>query len=154
VIAKIIRRLAVPILLAWMALAALTNTSVPPLEKVAEAHNVAQLWDGLGLSALPSRATPPPLDLARLSAAALIDMNSAITRGTGALFGLRARPVTIGHQRVLLPMPEEVPFLVNEFLAWLAAELRAAAGPPAAASEGAALPQLRQLQRALSRACI
>ena len=40
-IAKIIRRLAVPILLAWMALAALTNTSVPPLEKVAESHNVA-----------------------------------------------------------------------------------------------------------------
>ena len=39
--AKIIRRLAVPILLAWMALAAFTNTSVPPLEKVAEAHNVA-----------------------------------------------------------------------------------------------------------------
>ena len=33
--AKIIRRLAVPILLAWMALAAFTNTSVPPLEKVA-----------------------------------------------------------------------------------------------------------------------
>jgi RND superfamily putative drug exporter len=41
VIAKIIRRLAVPILLAWMGLAAFTNTSVPPLEKVAEAHNVA-----------------------------------------------------------------------------------------------------------------
>ena len=41
VIAKLIRRLAVPILLAWMALAAFTNTSVPPLEKVAEAHNVA-----------------------------------------------------------------------------------------------------------------
>ena len=40
-IAKIIRKLAVPVLLAWMALAALTNTSVPPLEKVAEAHNVA-----------------------------------------------------------------------------------------------------------------
>jgi hypothetical protein len=115
-----------------------------------EAHNVAQLWDGLGLSALPSRAAPPPLDLARLSAAALIDMNSAITRGTGALFGLRARPVAIGHQRVLMPMPDEVPFLVNEFLAWLAAELRAAEGPPAAASEGT---PLQQLQRALSLAC-
>ena len=32
-IAKIVRRLSVPILLAWMALAAFTNTSVPPLEK-------------------------------------------------------------------------------------------------------------------------
>ena len=40
-IARIIRRLAVPILLGWLALAALTNTSVPGLEKVAEARNVA-----------------------------------------------------------------------------------------------------------------
>ncbi|MCB0924002.1 MAG: MMPL family transporter [Mycobacterium sp.] len=40
-IATLIRRLCVPIALAWLALAAVTNTSVPPLEKVAEAHNVA-----------------------------------------------------------------------------------------------------------------
>ncbi|MGV0993755.1 MAG: RND family transporter [Mycobacterium sp.] len=40
-VARIIRRLCVPIFLFWLALAALTNTSVPPLEKVAEAHNVA-----------------------------------------------------------------------------------------------------------------
>ena len=39
-IARIIRRLCVPIALFWLALAALTNSSVPPLEKVAEAHNV------------------------------------------------------------------------------------------------------------------
>jgi RND superfamily putative drug exporter len=35
-----IRRLAVPILLAWLALAAITNISVPQLEKVAEVQNV------------------------------------------------------------------------------------------------------------------
>ncbi|TXI37369.1 MAG: MMPL family transporter [Mycobacterium sp.] len=40
-IATLIRRLCVPIALAWLALAAVTNVSVPPLEKVAEAHNVA-----------------------------------------------------------------------------------------------------------------
>jgi RND superfamily putative drug exporter len=40
-VARIIRVLAVPILLAWIALAAITNITVPPLEKVAEAHNVA-----------------------------------------------------------------------------------------------------------------
>ena len=39
-VARLIRRLCVPIALFWLALAALTNTSVPPLEKVAEAHNV------------------------------------------------------------------------------------------------------------------
>uniref|UniRef100_UPI0025ECDF58 MMPL family transporter n=1 Tax=Mycolicibacterium sp. TaxID=2320850 RepID=UPI0025ECDF58 len=39
-IARLIRRLCVPIFLFWLALAALTNSSVPPLEKVAEAHNV------------------------------------------------------------------------------------------------------------------
>ena len=40
-IATGIRRLAPVIVLFWMGLAAFTNTSVPPLEKVAEAHNVA-----------------------------------------------------------------------------------------------------------------
>jgi len=40
-IATLIRRFCVPIALAWLALAAVTNASVPPLEKVAEAHNVA-----------------------------------------------------------------------------------------------------------------
>ena len=40
-IAKIIRRTAPLIALLWMALAGLTNSSAPQLEKVAEAHNVA-----------------------------------------------------------------------------------------------------------------
>jgi RND superfamily putative drug exporter len=39
-IATLIRLLCVPIFLFWLALAAVANTSVPPLEKVAEAHNV------------------------------------------------------------------------------------------------------------------
>ncbi|QNI06263.1 MMPL family transporter [Mycobacterium kubicae] len=40
-IAHTIRRLAVPILLFWVALAAITNIAVPQLEKVGETHNVA-----------------------------------------------------------------------------------------------------------------
>ncbi len=40
-LAKLLRRLSVPIALLWLALAAFTNTALPPLEKVAEAHNVA-----------------------------------------------------------------------------------------------------------------
>src|ERR1700761_6301123 len=36
-----IRRLAVPILLLWVALAAITNIAVPQLEEVGKEHNVA-----------------------------------------------------------------------------------------------------------------
>ncbi|MEB4211757.1 MMPL family transporter [Mycobacterium sp. 94-17] len=39
--ARWIRRLAVPIVLFWLAAAGITNTVVPPLEKVAEAHDVS-----------------------------------------------------------------------------------------------------------------
>jgi len=38
---RIIRRLALPILLFWVALAAITNTAVPQLEEVGKTHNVA-----------------------------------------------------------------------------------------------------------------
>ena len=37
----IIRRLALPILLFWVALAAITNIAVPQLEEVGRTHNVA-----------------------------------------------------------------------------------------------------------------
>ncbi|KUH84619.1 MMPL family transporter [Mycobacterium sp. IS-1556] len=40
-VAKGIRRLCVPIVLFWLAVAALTNVFVPPLEEVGEEHNVA-----------------------------------------------------------------------------------------------------------------
>ncbi|MDI1290528.1 MAG: hypothetical protein PSX37_11340, partial [bacterium] len=39
-IARLIRVLAVPILLGWVALTVLTNALVPPLEKVGEEHTV------------------------------------------------------------------------------------------------------------------
>ena len=87
-----------------------------------EARNVALLWSALDLASLAGRS-PPPLDLAALSVRGLEDLNSAITRDTGTPAGLRRRAVAIGHQRVLLPMPDEVPALVRELLAWLAAEL-------------------------------
>ncbi|MDT5222495.1 MAG: putative drug exporter of the superfamily, partial [Mycobacterium sp.] len=38
---RVIRRLALPILLFWVALAALTNIAVPQLEDVGKTHNVA-----------------------------------------------------------------------------------------------------------------
>ena len=87
-----------------------------------EVRNVALLWSALDLASVAGRS-PPPLDLATLSVRGLEDLNSAITRDTGTPIGLRRRAVAIGHQRVLLPMPDEVPALVRELLAWLAAEL-------------------------------
>ena len=124
---------------------------------VTEAMNVAKLWDSLSLAALPGSCVPPPLDVAKTSVAALVDLNSAITRGTGTPVGLRTRPVAIGHQRVLLPMPDEVPALVAEFLAWLALSVTAAEGADGHAlascgSAAAAAPPLA-LERALALAC-
>jgi len=114
-----------------------------------EALNVAQLWDALDLASLSDRRAPP-LDLAALSEKALVDLNSAITRGTGTPPGLRQRAVAIGHQRVLLPMPDEVPVLVREFLGWLAASLGATAAPAPNGGEG---ESTSELERALALAC-
>lgn len=44
-IARTVRRLSVPILLCWLALAAVTNTVVPQLEAVGEAHAVSMSPD-------------------------------------------------------------------------------------------------------------
>ena len=104
---------------------------------VTEVRNVAQLWDALGLADFAGRKAPP-LDLtATAGVQMLLDLNSAITRGTGTPVGLRTRPVAIGHQRVLLPMPDEVPVLLHEFLAWLTTGLRTVAtAAPAGAGGG------------------
>ena len=85
-----------------------------------EAQSLALLWDTLDLASLSGRRTPP-LDLASLQVSGLVELNSAITRGLDTPTGLRLRPVAIGHQRVLLPMPDEVPVLVDEYLTWLRA---------------------------------
>ena len=113
-----------------------------------EARNVALLWSALDLASPPGRS-PPPLDLVALSVRALEDLNSAITRDTGTSAGLRRRAVAIGHQRVLLPMPDEVPALVRELLAWLTAELAQLAA--AAAGDGG--DGDAALVRALALAC-
>jgi hypothetical protein len=77
--------------------------------------------------------------------------------------GLRRHPVAIGHQRVLLPMPDELPVLVREFLAWLAGGLAAAAPvTPFTAPHGHGGAQTvprggadgaHELERALALAC-
>jgi hypothetical protein len=118
-----------------------------------EALNVALLWDALALAELPARVVPS-FDLARVNVTGLVDMNSAITRGLGVPFGLRTHGVGIGHKLVLLPMPDELPVLVDEFLAWLAASLGAAERATGTGTKaGGAAAQLAALERALALAC-
>ena len=106
-----------------------------------EAHCLAQLLESLDLASLPGRRQPP-LDLAFLRVSALVDLNSAITRGSDTPTGLRLRPVAIGHKRVLLPMPDEVPVLVDEYLAWLRAAVLGGAHAGGKADEDALEQQL------------
>ena len=86
-----------------------------------EALNVAQLWDALGLASREA----PLFDLINITVQALEEMNSAITRGTSTPYGLRTHAVAIGHQRVLLPMPDEVPVLAREYVEWLISNVHA-----------------------------
>ena len=113
-----------------------------------EALSLAQLLDALELSWLAGRRRPP-LDVASLQVSGLVDLNSAITRGSDTPVGLRRRPVAIGHQRVLLPMPDEVPVLVDEYLTWL----RAAVLHGEDAAGGEADDSNRALERQLTLAC-
>jgi hypothetical protein len=114
---------------------------------VLEAQCLAQLWVALDLASLPGRHKPT-LDLASLPVSGLVDLNSAITRGSNTPTGLRRHPVAIGHQRVLLPMPDEVPVLVDEYLAWLrAAVLHGDGAAGGEAGDSAAL------ERQLTLAC-
>jgi hypothetical protein len=110
-----------------------------------EAQCLAQLWDALDLASLSGRRKPP-LDLASLQVSGLVDLNAAITRGSDTPTGLRLRPVAIGHQRVLLPMPDEVPVLVDEYLTWLRAAVADGAEAGGEADDNA-------LERQLTLAC-
>jgi Fic family protein len=88
-----------------------------------EVRNLHHLLDALQLS---SPLAPPPA-WRDLSSQALVDMNSAILRGlinSEEEGGFRRHPVGVGHQHVVLPMPDEVPHLINRFLRLINTRLR------------------------------
>jgi len=124
-----------------------------------EALSTAQLWHALHLAELPAAGrsgAPPHLLAAPLTLAGLVHLNSATTRGSDTPVGLRTHGVGVGQQRTLLPLPDEVPVLVREFLAWLAEGVAALAPPAGGAAAAAAAPaagQVAQLQAALALAC-
>jgi len=53
----------------------------------------------------------------------LVDVNALLIRDLDTPFGLRTRPVAVGHQKCVLPMPDEIPALVDEYILWLNTEI-------------------------------
>ena len=88
-----------------------------------EALDMALLWSWLQLADLPGQGMPPAVDLASLPLSALEHLNSAFVAGVGVPTGLRQAPAYIEYMRVLLPLPQELPELVRELLAWLVQEV-------------------------------
>jgi len=81
---------------------------------IGEVYNFHQIFDTLRLS------YPSEVGVWRgLSVQSLIDINSAVLRNLSTSNGLRLHAVSIGHQRVLLPQPDEVPGLLATFVLWL-----------------------------------
>lgn len=109
-----------------------------------EAFNTALLYGRLHLADHPKEGHRP-IPLAHLTLSNLIGMNSDITKGTGTQIGLRRRHVSIGHRRTMLPMPDEVPVLMEEYMVWLTKAV--------ATTAATALPEAEQLQATLALAC-
>eukprot|EP01031_Cornospumella_fuschlensis_P030836 gene30836-37255_t len=55
---------------------------------------------------------------------ALVGINAAIIRDEDNPFGFRTHPVAVGHQKIILPIPDEVPRLVTLYVDWLNAALK------------------------------
>lgn len=90
-----------------------------------EVMDSARLWSALRLGhASSDDRHVGRLDIAALTVERLVDMNSAIIRGSRTPFGLRRHSVGVGHKRVMLPMADEVPVLVDEYITWLTAEVK------------------------------
>jgi len=81
---------------------------------IGEVRNFLQVFDALRLS------FPGEVGVWRgVSVQSLVDINSAVLRNLSLSNGLRLHAVSIGHQRVLLPQPDEVPGLLDTFVLWL-----------------------------------
>jgi hypothetical protein len=92
---------------------------------IIEVQNFQQVMDALKLS------TPP--NVGEMSAwkdmteKILVDINSAIVRDTDNIqdkVSFRTHPVGIGHQRIVLPMPDELPTLMRNFIRMLTDRVR------------------------------
>ena len=89
-----------------------TNASIK------EVQNLQYVLEALNLISLPNENVRNK-KYKQITLKALIDINSFIIKELDKPFGLRQHHAAIGFQKVLLPMPDELYFLINEYLEWL-----------------------------------
>jgi hypothetical protein len=113
-----------------------------------EARNFAALWSLLKLDLINVKRSSQPIHLETLNIQQLTDLQSSLFKDLDTDIGFRQHPATIASQKVILPLPEEVPFLVLEFLNWTQTEfsslLHLVESPPST---------MEQLHLILSFAC-
>eukprot|EP01041_Mallomonas_annulata_P013537 gene13537-28704_t len=83
------------------------------IDNVLQVESVLSAFDALNLSVLISQ---PKIIWTNLTSYSLIDLQSIIVRGTTTPVGFRRYGAAIGHQRIILPMPDEIPYLIDKFL--------------------------------------
>ena len=88
-------------------------------QSVIEIRNIQHVADALGLSG-PSTGK----ESWSFTQLGIVDINAAITRDLGTPSGFRRHQVAIGHQHIVLPMPDEVPALVSMYMKWINLRLR------------------------------
>ena len=87
----------------------------PPLTQnsLREVKNIKRIIDALKFSSPP---TQEPAFI--FNKQTLVDINSAIIDNLSST-GFRRHPVAVGHQLIVLPMPDEVDYLVTMYINWL-----------------------------------
>lgn len=83
-----------------------------------EVRNIKLILDALKFSSPP---TPSNDDMVEFSKQLLVDINSAIL---GSPSSFREHPVAVGHQKIVLPMPDEVNHLINLYIDWINTKMR------------------------------
>jgi hypothetical protein len=84
-----------------------------------EVRNIKRILDALKFP------NPPTLsvDVLSFSKQLLVDINTAILGSTSDTAPFRNHPVAVGHQKIVLPMPDEVNYLVDLYIDWVNKEL-------------------------------
>jgi len=91
------------------------RVSTPLLtSSVTEVRNFHLIFDDLGLSRVNAAGIWKPMSIQ-----GLVDINSAIIQDMNTATGLRQHSVSIGHQHVILPQKDEIPRLMESYVAWL-----------------------------------
>lgn len=86
---------------------------------ITEVRNLQAIMMALGFIAKKPCCTRA----ANISLQWLVDTNCAVTWNLDIPCGFRERAVAVGHQKVLLPMPDELDALMKEYEMWLLSKL-------------------------------